>query len=147
MSGDGCQLIMLFYRAAFARAASSFTPRPDQIDYSDLTKPWYIAKTNEAMNICRLSILIYSDECLNAYLQFICVFFNMNLVHDNNDIDSSYSLVNKTEWTVDKFCESAEKAISNVNGKSGFSAQNRNVFGTVAEENSFYPCMWLAAPP
>ncbi len=142
---DIYQLIMLINRHAFSQAVAGYALRPDQIDYIDMTKPWYITKANDAMNICGLPILAYSDECLNAYLQSICVFFNMNLVHDNNEIESPYSLVDKNEWTIDKFYESAEKAISDVNGDGLYVTDDGDVFGIVAEVDSFFPSMWIGA--
>ena len=142
---DIYQLIMLINRHAFAQAVAGYALRPDQIDYIDMTKPWYITKANEAMNICGLPILAYTDECLNAYLQSICVFFNMNLVDDMNGIESPYTLVNNNEWTIDKFYESAQKAVTDVNGDGLYVTDDGDVFGVVAEVDSFFPSMWIGA--
>ena len=65
---------------------------------------------------------------MNAYMQSVCVFFNMGIVKDNANIDNPYDLLEAGKWTLDDFYRLANNAIYDVNGNGTYSAAENDIF-------------------
>ncbi len=142
---DTYKLIMLISREAFPQTLEGYVMPYSSIPYVDMSQPWYISKVNDAFNIFGYNVLAYTDECMNAYMQSMCVFFNMNIVKERNNIDNPYDLVEEGTWTLETFYRLAEDAKSDVNGDDIWSADDGDVFGIVSEEDAFFPATWVGA--
>ena len=136
------QLIMEICREAFPDSVNGYVLPYSEIPYLDMTQPWYMQNINEQMSVAGKNILVYSDECFNAYTAMLCVFFNKQLL-TQYDLDDPYQLVKDGKWTTDVFYNMAEEVIRDVNGDMVFNDQD--IFGIVGEEDMFYASMWIGA--
>ena len=146
MTGDDYyKLIMLISREAFPQSLDGNVIPYSTIPYVDMTQPWYMSEVNDAFSIYGYNVLAYTDECMNAYMQSMCVFFNMNIVKDNNDLENPYDLVEDGAWTLDEFYSLATAAKRDVNGDNVWSAADGDVYGVISEGDAFYPAMWVGS--
>ena len=142
---DTYKLIMLISREAFPLTLDGYVMPYSSIPYVDMSQPWYINRVNDAFKIFGYNVLAYTDECMNAYMQSMCVFFNMNIVNEQSNIENPYDLVEAGTWTLDAFYRLAEAAKKDVNGDDIWSAEDGDVFGVVSEEDAFFPATWVGA--
>lgn len=142
---DTYKLIMLISREAFPHSLQGDVMPYQTIPYVDLDQPWYIKNVNDAFSIYGYNVLAYTDECMNAYMQSVCVLFNMGIVKDNSNIDDPYDLLETGQWTLDVFYRLANNAINDVNGNGAYSSNEGDVFGIISEGDAFYPGMWVGA--
>lgn len=142
LSGDDAyQLVMMINREAFAAAIAGYVMPLDSIPYVDMSQPWYMTKLNDMFSIAGEHLLAYTDECLNAYLQTVCVLFNKNIVADYG-LSDPYALVRDGKWTADNFYALAQSVISDINGDGQYKADG-DIFGIAGEEDMFFPSMWV----
>jgi len=74
------------------------------VDYVDLSKPWYYDSATKAGTFGEYQYLIAGDHSYNALGRMSCVYFNVD--HINNlGLPDPYELVLANEWTIDKFSE------------------------------------------
>ncbi len=143
MAGDDeYQLIMMICREAFKAAIEGYVLPYDGVPHIDTTQPWYMKNVNDMMSIGGTTVLAYTDECMNAYLQNCCVFFNKQLIA-NLDLDDPYQMVRDGKWTHDAFYELATAAISDINGDGKYDVGDR--FGVNSEADFFFPSMWVGS--
>ncbi|MFA6948140.1 MAG: hypothetical protein WCQ72_04100 [Eubacteriales bacterium] len=142
LSGDDAfQLIMMINREAFAAAIAGYVMPLDSIPYTDDEQPWYMSKLNDMFSVAGERLLAYTDECLNAYLQTVCVLFNKGLVSDFA-LSDPYQLVRDGKWTADNFYTLAASVVTDVNGDGAYNADG-DIFGVASEGDMFYPSMWV----
>ncbi len=143
MAGDDhYQLIMMICREAYKAAVEGYILPYDDIPHIDTTQPWYLKNVNDMMSVGGTKILAYTDECMNAYLQNCCVFFNKQLI-STFDLDDPYQMVRDGTWTHEAFYEMAHAAISDVNGDGKYDVGDR--FGVNSEPDFFFPSMWVGS--
>lgn len=142
---DTYKLIMLISREAFPHSLQGDVMPYQTIPYVNLDQPWYIKNVNDSFSIYGYNVLAYTDECMNAYMQSVCVFFNMGIVKDNANIDNPYDLLEAGKWTLDDFYRLANNAIYDVNGNGTYSAAENDIFGVISEGDAFYPGMWVGS--
>ena len=136
------QLIMEICREAFPDSVNGYTLPYSEIPYLDASQPWYMQNINEQMSVGGEHILLYSDECFNAYTSTLCVFFNKQLL-SQYDLEDPYQLVDDGKWTLETFYNMAEEVISDTNGDGVY--DHHDTFGIVGEEDMFYASMWIGA--
>ncbi len=139
---DAYQLAMLICRNAFPEVLKGYALLPEEIPYVDTTQPWYIQHVNDMMSVDGKKVLAYTDECMNAYLQTVCVFFNKNIM-ENNTMENPYTLVTEGKWTTDKFYEMANAVISDINGDGSY--DRADLWGVSSESDMFFPSIWIGA--
>ena len=143
ISGDDYyQLIMMINREAFKAAISGYVMPYENIPHIDTTQPWYMQKVNEMLTIGDTTVVAYTDECTNAYLQTVCVFYNKQILAEN-DLANPYELVREGKWTQDAFYEMATTAIRDINGDSKYDIND--TYGIITEGDMLYPAMWVGA--
>lgn len=143
MTGDDTyQLIMMINREAFKAATMGYMLPYSDIPYVDTTQPWYMQHVNEMLTVGGETVVAYTDECVNAYLQTCCLFFNKQILNDN-DFDDPYTLVREGKWTQDAFYSMAKTAMKDVDGNGKFEVGD--IFGVGTEEDFFYPSMWVGS--
>ena len=135
---DTYKLIMLISREAFPHSLQGDVMPYQTIPHVNLDQPWYIKNVNDSFSIYGYNVLAYTDECINAYMQSVCVFFNMGIVKDNANIDNPYDLLEAGKWTLDDFYRLANNAIYDVNGNGTYSAAENDIFGVISEGDAFY---------
>lgn len=139
---DAYQLVMLICRNAFPQALKGYALMPEEIPYVDTTQPWYIHHVNEMMSVDGKEVLAYTDECMNAYLQTVGMFFNKNMI-TSNALEDPYTLVEEGKWTTDKFYEMASAVIRDLNGDGKYDVSD--AWGVISEPDMFYPSIWVGA--
>ena len=142
---DTYKLIMMISREAFGQSLEGNVMPYSSLPHVDMSQPWYMTKVNDEFSIYGYNVLAYTDECINGYMQSTCIFFNMDIVNNNSNIENPYDLVQEDNWTQEKFYELANNAKSNINDSSVFSADDGDIFGVIAEGDNFYTAMWIGA--
>ncbi len=143
MTGDDAyQLVMMINREAFKAATAGYLIPYSSIPYVDTTQPWYMQHVNEMLTVGGKTVVAYTDECVNAYLQTCCLFFNKQLL-TANDLDDPYELVREGKWTQDAFYSMAKAVIKDVDGNGKFEVGD--IFGVGTEADFFYPSMWVGS--
>ncbi len=141
---DDFDLVMMINREAFKAAIAGYIMPYENIPYIDTSNPWYMHKVNEMLTIGGEVFVAYTEECLNAYLQTGCVYFNKQLIADL-DLADPYALVREGKWTQEALYSMAEEAIHDVNGDLEYRWQDGDRFGISAEGDTFYPSGWVGA--
>ena len=142
-AGDGSyQLMMLICREAFPASVNGNAMPYSAIPYLDFSQPWYLHRINDMMTVGGVTVLAYSDMCMNAYLQTVCVLFNKEVLAANQ-LEDPYTAVREGRWTTDAFYSMAESVIRDSNGDGKYGKDD--VFGIVSEADMFFPCMWVGA--
>lgn len=139
---DYYQLIMMINREAFSAAVNGYVMPYSEIPYVDTTQPWYMQHVNEMLTIGGKTVIAYTDECMNAYLQTCCVFFNKQIIA-SHDLADPYQLVRDGKWTQDAFYSMATEVATDVNGDGKFAPGD--LYGVVTEADFFYPSMWVGS--
>ncbi len=143
MAGDDeYQLIMMICREAYKAAVEGYVLTYDDIPHIDFSQPWYMKNVNDMMSIGGTNVLAYTDECMNAYLQNCCVFFNKQLF-GTLGLEDPYQMVRNGTWTHDTFNTMALAAISDVNGDGKYDVGDR--FGINSEADFYFPSMWVGS--
>ncbi len=141
---DEYQLIMMINRRAFTAAVEGYLMPYSEIPYVDIKQPWYMQHVNEMLTVSNETIVAYTEECLNAYLQNSCVFFNKQVIADL-DMENPYELVRDGKWTQDAFYSMAMEAVYDVNGNDKWSHIDGDRYGVVTEADFFFPSMWVGS--
>ncbi len=142
-AGDGAyQLMMLICREAFPASVNGNAMPYSEIPYLDFTQPWYLHRINDMMTVAGVTVLAYSDMCMNAYLQTVCVLFNKEVLAANR-LEDPYTAVREGRWTADTFYSMAESVIRDADGDGKFG--KNDIYGVASEPDMFYPCMWVGA--
>lgn len=142
-AGDGTyQLMMLICREAFPASLNGYSMPYEEIPYLDLTKPWYMHRINDMMTVAGHTVLAYSDMCMNAYLQTVCVLFNKDVL-TSRGLEDPYTMVREDRWTTENFYAMAAAAILDADGDGAFG--KGDTFGVVSEPDMFFPSMWVGA--
>ena len=142
-AGDGTyQLMMLICREAFPASVSGNAMPYSEIPYLDFSQPWYLHRINDMMTVGGVTVLAYSDMCMNAYLQTVCVLFNKEVLTQNG-LEDPYTAVREGRWTSEMFYSMAESVIRDADGDGAFGKED--VYGVISEGDMFYPCMWVGA--
>ena len=142
-AGDGSyQLMMLICREAFPASVNGNTLPYSEIPYLDFSQPWYLHRINDMMTVGGVTVLAYSDMCMNAYLQTVCVLFNKELL-DANQLEDPYTAVREGRWTTELFYSMSESAVRDADGDGKYG--KNDVFGIVSETDMFFPSMWVGA--
>lgn len=104
----------------------------DKLNYVDYTAEWW---NREMMDVLRLGKNTYygvSDYMIPCPY---AIFFNKNMIEDYN-FENPYELVYNGTWTIDKFCEMATAATTDLNGDGKY--DENDIVGVCPEEGSKY---------
>lgn len=137
---DLCRIIM---RDAFSNALSGYIASVDELEYVDISQPWYIQYVNEELTIGGKLYFAYSDECIDAFMGSMCVFFNQSLTADLN-LSSPYDLVANGKWTIDNFYAGALAAVYDINNDNKYTLEDDR-WGIISEHDMLIPSMWIGA--
>jgi len=85
------------------------------IEYLDLTKPWYDQQGVREMSIDHKLFIVLSDALLSDDNATCITIFNKQIVKDNG-LEDPYVLVKEGKWTVDKLYEMAKATAKDLNG-------------------------------
>jgi len=143
MAGDDFyDLHMLVDRNAQSAAAGNLLYPIGEVPHIDLTKPYWLADINSQLTIQNKLYWAFSDEVLSLLEATTVLYFNKKTV-SNLGIEDLYNLVDKGEWTYDKFFEFSKAGINNVTG--GNKMTEDDYWGIVSEWDNFYPNFWVSA--
>lgn len=114
----------------------------NELQYTNLEQPWYVANMVEDFGIKGKLYGIMSDHSLSLYKDLAAIFFNVNLWQDQRSDVDFYELVRKNEWTLDKFIELTSDMAKDLNGDGQYDTENDRYayFGEAVPNRS-----WLTA--
>ncbi len=88
----------------------------NDLQYTNLEQPWYIADMTENYGIKGKLYGILSDHTLSLYKDLSVVYFNVDLFQERKSDVNLYDIVRSGDWTLDKFLEVASDMASDLNG-------------------------------
>lgn len=88
----------------------------NDLQYTNLEQPWYIANMTENYGIKGKLYGILSDHTLSLYKDLSVVYFNVDLFQERKSDVNLYDLVRSGDWTLDKFLEVVSDMSGDLNG-------------------------------
>ncbi len=113
----------------------------DQLEYIDLSQPYWAAEANAALSINGAHYTALGDMNLSAYDLTHVLLFNENLITDYK-LDSPFELVESGKWTFDKMYEMMNAVSDDINGDSIFDQNDQygySAYARVVAQN-----FWIA---
>ena len=101
--------------AAFATNGYLWNLNSDEVEYMDLTKPWWDNNMAEGMSIDGRLYFATGDLLTSDNDATFLIMFNKDIVTDCG-IPNLYAIVENGEWTMDKFYEFEQLAVQDKNG-------------------------------
>lgn len=139
---DAYDIISLVDRDALTLATEGMIYYMDELPHIDLTREYWNQTLNESMTICGRNVLAYSDMVLTAYDFTHMLAFNSELISELS-LESPYELVERGEWTLDRFNEYIEAASMDLDGNTVYDENDR--YGFVSLAKQIAPCFWVAS--
>ena len=139
---DAYDIISLVDRDALTLATEGMIYYMDELPHIDLTREYWNQTLNESMTICDRNVLAYSDMVLTAYDFTHMLAFNSELISELS-LESPYELVERGEWTLDRFNEYIEAASMDLDGNTVYDENDR--YGFVSLAKQIAPCFWVAS--
>lgn len=101
--------------------ACLFDLKSDYIEYLDFSKPWWDTQMAESMSINGHLYFATGDLLIDDNEATFAMMFNKDIAKDHN-LEDIYSLVDKQEWTLNKFYEMEQKVKKDMDndGKMGY---------------------------
>lgn len=114
------------FDAATCRAPDSLTfysegllTNFDELDYIDLTKPYYAANANSALSVGGVNYTALGDMNISAYDLTHVLLFNEALLAKYK-LESPFDLVDSGKWTFDRMYEMMTAVSDDLNGDGNF---------------------------
>ena len=101
--------------ASFATNGYLWNLNSDEVEYMDLTKPWWDNNMAEGMSIDGRLYFATGDLLTSDNDATFLIMFNKDIVTDCG-IPNLYAIVENGEWTMDKFYEFEQLAVQDKNG-------------------------------
>lgn len=95
----------------------------DNLEYCDLTKPWWIKGMQDTCSIFGENYFAVSSACYNYYNVPACILYNKTLAAERN-LPDIYELVRKGEWTVDKLIELTKNVSKDLDGDGEYTTND-----------------------
>lgn len=95
----------------------------NDLQYTNLEQPWYIAEMTENYGIKGKLYGILSDHTLSLYKDLSVVYFNVDLFQERKADVNLYDIVRSGEWTLDKFLEVVADMSGDLNGDGQYDTE------------------------
>lgn len=139
---DEYDLVSLIDREALTFASEGMLWYAEDVENTDLSKPYWNQYLNSCITIGGKQVLALSDMGLTSYDFTHIMLFNTALV-DDLKITSPYDLVENGTWTLDKFQEYALLASNDLNGDSIYDKNDQ--YGFTSYVKQIAPCFWVGS--
>jgi len=134
LSGDDSfEVIVPNLRDASTLAGEELIYDLNDIPNLDLTSPWWDQQVTKQLSINNAQFFTLGDISYIDKLATRGIFFNKGLITDFN-LESPYELVEKNEWTADKFYEMMKVVAADIDSDGQMTELDR--FGLVGENNT-----------
>ncbi|MBR7161423.1 MAG: hypothetical protein IKD07_03320 [Clostridia bacterium] len=113
----------------------------DELEYIDLSQPYWADEANAALTINGVHYTALGDMNISAYDLTHVLLFNENLIK-NYKLESPFDLVESGKWTFDKMSEMMTAVSSDLNGDGAFDESDQYGYSSyfrVAPQN-----FWIA---
>lgn len=97
----------------------------------DLSREWWAQSTNGSLSIAEKQFYVTGDIFINDNKSTRIFFFNKDIIRDL-DLENPYDLVDQNKWTLDKYIELSEAALSDLNGDNTYT-RDADRYGTMAQ--------------
>ena len=111
------------------------------IPHIKFDKPWFPQVAMEALNINDRMYMTVSDMCLSFASNTYCMYFNKQLLA-NNDINDIYDRVSAGTWTIDALADISKELYQDLNGNGTPDAGDQFGFGSPLSNHT---STWLFA--
>ena len=102
----------------------------------DLKNEYWDQQTIDACSIKKMLFFVTGDLVLDAFDSTMCIAFNKKLVVDHGIDENFYALVEKGEWTIDKFIAISQLVNEDLNGDGVYN--DKDLYGTLVWNDSIY---------
>lgn len=113
----------------------------DELEYIDLSQPYWAAEANSMLSINGVHYTALGDMNLSAYDLTLVLLFNENLLRDYK-LESPFDLVESGKWTFDKMYEMMTAVSNDLNGDGVFDENDQygySAYGRIVAQN-----FWIA---
>ncbi len=97
----------------------------------DLSQPWWAQTANGSMSIANKQFYATGELFIADNKATRIFFFNKDIIREL-DLDDPYTLVENNEWTIEKYLELSEAAVSDLNGDGQIKREDDR-WGTMAQ--------------
>ena len=135
---DAITLCLLTGTNSLSMAQNGYLYNAKQLDYIDLTKPYY---DQNAVNDLTIAGKLYhmTGNFITTYRDGCKVFFfNKGLIEDYN-LQSPYDYVDTNHWTIDTMASMVSGVSDDLNGDGIFNDQDR--YGLLSQTGAIYPAL------
>ena len=139
---DAYDLISLIDREAVNCVIEGMFYPVEDVQYIDLSKPYWIQSMNENLTLGGRQLLAYSSMMMTVYDFTYVMLFNKQLIEDMQ-LESPYDLVENGTWTLDNFNKYAQAGVSDLNGDLAYDMEDQ--YGITSVPRQFSPCVWIAS--
>lgn len=113
----------------------------DELEYIDLSQPYWAAEANSMLSINGVHYTALGDMNLSAYDLTLVLLFNENLL-ENYNLESPFDLVESGKWTFDRMYEMMTAVSNDLNGDGVFDENDQygySAYGRIVAQN-----FWIA---
>ena len=129
--GNDIELILDQGNALFSLMGDGVYYNLYNLNHVNIDRPYWDPNSIKGYEIADKSFLFNNDVSIAYFTAVRFIYFNSKMVRDYG-LEDPYQLIDKNEWTIDKFIE-LTKSVSTDLGGAGTSAVNEYVFGMFTE--------------
>ncbi len=112
----------------------------DEVENVNLSKAYWNQSLNESMTIKGRQLIAYGDMNITAYDKTFALLYNKPLA-ETNQLGDLYELVEKGQWTWEKFYEMASQMVVNTGGGE---MDEDDTYGWLAAPKQVCPTVWIS---
>nr|MBQ4318988.1 extracellular solute-binding protein [Clostridia bacterium] len=129
-------------RSALALAQNKLIHSISDLEYIDLSRPWWTKDINNCLTIGGELFFASGEMSLTSYNFTSLLFYNKTIAEEYALGDITQMVYDGT-WTFDKFEEFGVKVTSDSDGDGDWT--ENDTYGFLSEAKAVLPCFWIAA--
>lgn len=114
----------------------------NHVENLDLSADWWAQQTNASLSIANKQFYVTGDISIVDNRSTRVFFFNKDIIRAL-DLENPYELVDNNQWTIEKFIELSEAALSDLDG-DGVYDRLKDQFGVMAQKQ-FGSVLYIAS--
>ena len=109
----------------------------------DLSKPYWDAGSQKTLSIGDKYYFGHCDIGFDHYESMAMLFYNGNLLEDNNITETPYDLYKSGKWTLDKMYDMMQTAAKDANG-DGKMDETNDIYGWAGRDFEYLPSLYAS---
>ncbi len=139
---ESYSVVSMLDRFALVSLGEDLVTPYDEIEYIDLSKPYWGGELLSYASIGGRNYFGFGDFSLYSYDNISALLFNKIMLTDNG-LDDVYTLVREKKWTLDKFEEYAQKVVRDADGNG--TMDENDTWGFLSMPKQVLPTIWISS--